>query len=1132
MVLVVYATHMYTKNEEATDASLKRRQSTLHHKSLPERDAISSDYSITVEEMAQRERNGEALFQNILNEATEDRDILYDINSWNVIVDYIYQNIDIGFHLKRLNLLRHIVEKSTKNINPFKSASTTLTTDIDQIAGSAVFLRGIGFHRVRGSKIPILRPLDDQLLVATAAMASLQLKIDVHIAFEGIKGEMNVVHTLMSKHTKYIADFVEPMHKWTQIDLNADYGKYHNLLSGLEEYCQKATKQQDLALYILRRLGFPKEIREIPISDTEHSAILDAVLLIYRQMQSIERKKERAGARTEDIVRIQSEGKGPMSTQPPMIVVESVSIDYDDDDVDLKENEEIDLNDIVIPISAKTAPNPDEAQRLQSVGISQFEITLNNSSDENVFSDLKSQKLWNMLLGSMCSNLAIGQSLSIKALLNGLHRVWKISKRVLENDPGANRVTADHQFEQKFRGIMGIDLFLRGIGYIQIDDGASTKYEYLGFNREKYRPVIKVAQSAILQKMAMLKLQQRLQRSWDGTLQSMFKALENEQDESRGAAVSKLTAIDLVRDYSAYYALLFCAESIGNDPEYNDDRRKIAAEIFNRHFGVKLEIDDRNLAILQRVYSVYDVIRQIEELRAQQNESGANTANLRVVMNQSMDFGAIPDLMRDATRSPTTMMAVADELAAKSILDEAADFAVNWTSDKLSVPKLTDDELYAVYFGTASDAVLAKASVSELYEQQLDEYWNFIQNMDEMEKVSAFDEYKCDDPHCQWDPDVPPLAMAPNQILHVMMYHTAGLLILSIFCSFPVSETRMSSLYNLHSILCTDYKALKEGKGNRFTETPTTRDGQWVGNQTSNVTLTYQRADSLGDQLTPGNYDYIPGAAENWEEGRCDNGDECAQLKRVLDACRDITKLHDAKQLDPERNDIVYDMDHCLLFHADKRLPELCTNPECVDRVNESGGVNRFIQFHHQFYHNEPIGISNEDEVDKKEMEQNEEGQIGYKSMSDVMSKAVRFEFGQPFNLITEKRDAKWKDPREEILKNDYCKLDKAEWNELLRKCIIYSKSRQAKAANLKLKEIVALKLYTDCDDLQRVFRRCFREKDLKERKNLQRNFFHWNKVLETACKKAKQRVSGRLYHGINDERLLASAFNGIYYGL
>ena len=271
----------------------------------------------------------------------------------------------------------------------------------------------------------------------------------------------------------------------------------------------------------------------------------------------------------------------------------------------------------------------------------------------------------------------------------------------------------------------------------------------------------------------------------------------------------------------------------------------------------------------------------------------------------------------------------------------------------------------------------------------------------------------------------------------------------------------------------------------------------------------------MDDALSPGNHDYIPGAEENWEKGQCIKGDECLRLKRLSEKCRDIDSVQNISDEMIGDMDNVYDMDHCLLFHSDFRIIGGCTNPICTAlNIASDGGVNRFIQFHRQIYHGQSIGIRDQEENDEKEMEQDEEGQIAYKSMSDVMERTVRFEFGQPFNLITEQLDAKWKDPKEEILNNDYCKLDEADWNELLRKCFIYYTSEQAKEANLELKEIVALKLYTDCGDLQRHFRRCFREGDLKERENLQRDFFHWNRVLESACKKATNRVSGRLYHG------------------
>lgn len=261
-------------------------------------------------------------------------------------------------------------------------------------------------------------------------------------------------------------------------------------------------------------------------------------------------------------------------------------------------------------------------------------------------------------------------------------------------------------------------------------------------------------------------------------------------------------------------------------------------------------------------------------------------------------------------------------------------------------------------------------------------------------------------------------------------------------------------------------------------------------------------------------------------EGKCIDGDRCAHLKRVADLCQNIQKLISSGRK-CNGIDETYDLDHSLFFHSDFRRPGGCSKKHCPSLQNR-GGSGCYVQFHRQIYHDASIGAIEEDE--EKRSKQRDD-KIEYKKMYPE-DQIGRIEFGQPFNLITDKFDAKWKDPKQEMLKNDYHKIDAAEWNELLRKCMVFAKSREAKVVKLTLKEIVALKLYTDCDDLQRQFRRCFREPDREERGKLQKNFFHWNNLLESACEKGRYRVKGKLYHGVNDKTLLASSFNGTYYGM
>lgn len=67
-------------------------------------------------------------------------------------------------------------------------------------------------------------------------------------------------------------------------------------------------------------------------------------------------------------------------------------------------------------------------------------------------------------------------------------------------------------------------------------------------------------------------------------------------------------------------------------------------------------------------------------------------------------------------------------------------------------------------------------------------------------------------------------------------------------------------------------------------------------------------------------------------------------------------------------------------------------------------------------------------------------------------------QFGCPF---TEKQP-KFNNPKEEILNNDFNKITVKDWNDVLKKCVGLGKSIKAKSIKLNIKQLVALKLYTD----------------------------------------------------------------------
>eukprot|EP01084_Bolivina_argentea_P152456 265956_1 len=135
------------------------------------------------------------------------------------------------------------------------------------------------------------------------------------------------------------------------------------------------------------------------------------------------------------------------------------------------------------------------------------------------------------------------------------------------------------------------------------------------------------------------------------------------------------------------------------------------------------------------------------------------------------------------------------------------------------------------------------------------------------------------------------------------------------------------------------------------------------------------------------------------------------------------------------------------------------------------------------------------------------------------------------FGIPWQETVATFKNPKQEILENKYKPLAIREWNDLLRKCVGLSKTTKAKVSKLTLKQLVALKLYTDFDDLQRELRKCFRKgRKYDEHLKRQREFFHWNQLLETACLQSHDIIISRLYHGVN-KPLMLSSFSGTYYG-
>lgn len=141
-----------------------------------------------------------------------------------------------------------------------------------------------------------------------------------------------------------------------------------------------------------------------------------------------------------------------------------------------------------------------------------------------------------------------------------------------------------------------------------------------------------------------------------------------------------------------------------------------------------------------------------------------------------------------------------------------------------------------------------------------------------------------------------------------------------------------------------------------------------------------------------------------------------------------------------------------------------------------------------------------------------------------------QLEFGYSME-IKHQNQAKFKNPKDEVLKHAKHPIEIAEWNLLLKKAIFLSKRHAVRHKKLTVKEIVCLKLYTDFDDLQRAFRQSFREQDDAKRLQLQKQYYNWYAEIEKAVGKSNDILRGNVFHGIT-VKIPPSTFSGKYHGM
>ena len=144
-------------------------------------------------------------------------------------------------------------------------------------------------------------------------------------------------------------------------------------------------------------------------------------------------------------------------------------------------------------------------------------------------------------------------------------------------------------------------------------------------------------------------------------------------------------------------------------------------------------------------------------------------------------------------------------------------------------------------------------------------------------------------------------------------------------------------------------------------------------------------SDSIGDGS---------GIMLNYEEKQpatdivCEYGDSCQYLRSLLEKCSNVENIN-FRNLTSSQQIIDEEIQHCLIYHKSYTKAD----NYCVCKCEEDGygKIDRYVQFHRQFYHGNTIDV----DLDMIR-DQNQQSIIKYDT-SEV--KGGTLQFGSPFTI-------------------------------------------------------------------------------------------------------------------------------------
>eukprot|EP01083_Nonionella_stella_P157426 511104_1 len=709
----------------------------------------------------------------------------------------------------------------------------------------------------------------------------------------------------------------------------------------------------------------------------------------------------------------------------------------------------------------------EQMQWRQTNGVKFFIDILNMKSESDQYTHLMNPVNWSILIDAIYVNMSVKDDPIHQ--LNWLREVVEKAVHITRRRKiKLNCATAD----QMILSVHGSLEFLRGVGFAIDEDRLVL---------EPSPFITEIAINAVAYKIRILEKLAHLNILWKQTIKALRQrahALINQN------TLTMLSTKNVYRCHDDYCDILSKIIDV-NRAVFDENKQKIAIELLHE-LGLDLDIskrDELNLNLVKCLNGIYNQMKIIENDKKARNEEIANmqstTQRLTVVGMSRQTITTAPSL---------------HGITSQNIMGGILQFGRNYDDqkyDESTQELMSEKELDALYdcddMDELKDETKQKVDEMQAMTLQMEEYLGYIQHLRATKSSIGRSINQCQDVHCKWDKKkVELFELNQRQIVHVMFYHTED-----------------------HQQI-----AASSRRANRFNQT--LRGTRQRKRKRRSISL-----DKDDEKSTPNGWD----SAQLEPGGKCLEMD-CKLLAHVLSRLVNVDNVHLNDDDDVLSMD---DVDHCLEFHGDYRT-------DCIDGKQcplHKNANNKVVQLHAHFYHDVAIdGSDDESDTECKDEDTNKE-RIQYKSFAETdvpvpVNDVV--EFGSPF-IILSKAEARFGNPKEEMLRNSYRQMQKREWNDLLKRCVPFAKAKNARRSRLNLKQIVSLKVYTDFDKLQREFRMCFRDTDPKRRKKRQKEFFFWNSLIELSCKKSCDAIGEKLYHGINDSQLSTSCFSGTYYG-